>query len=135
MNILLVYTLLLLNIMHDWDIPLISLIIYNSTKKVNLVKTKKKSNSIDYEQIYRIVSIACICFLTYVIVTFFLTMSNFLTVFLLFGSIVFLLFHLWTKSLFYLICSYVACIACMISSIVIYYILPWLGHSPPTTYY
>ena len=86
------------------------------------MKTKKKSNTINYEQIYRTCAIASICFLSYIIISFFLSVSNFICVFLLFSSIIFLLMHLFFKINFYLVTSFVCCILCILANIFFIYI-------------
>ena len=86
------------------------------------MKIKKKSHAINYERIYQACAIAAICFLSYVIIAFFLSMSHFISVFLLFASIIFLILHLLFKLNPYLIASFACCILCLISNIYFIYL-------------
>lgn len=86
------------------------------------MSTKKKSHAINYERIYQVCAIAAICFLSYVIIAFFLSMSHFLSVFLLFSSIIFLVLHLIFRVNPFLVTSFICCILCLLSNIYFIYI-------------
>jgi hypothetical protein len=75
---------------------------------------RKKSNTLDYYQIYRVLLLACIGFLLFISINFFLFIANYISVVLLMLSIMFLCFHFYNKKLNMLIFSFIFCILSLV---------------------
>ncbi len=77
------------------------------------MKFSRKSNAINYEAIYQLLTIICIGYFILVYMDFFLLFSQTLTVGLLFLSIGLLGMHFVLKSNLVLLLSFLSCLACI----------------------
>jgi len=86
------------------------------------MKNKTKSNTIDYRQIYRTLLLAFTSALLYIALNFFLPIANYLSIFLLFLSLVSLAVHFYSKKLSALIFSLILCVLSLILVIAFLYL-------------
>ncbi|WP_070000717.1 hypothetical protein [Cellulosilyticum sp. I15G10I2] len=75
---------------------------------------KNKSNALNYHQIYRILLLSFIAFFLFILINFFLPVANYISVYLLFLSLIFLGIHFYTKKFGSLITSLVLCICSLV---------------------
>lgn len=86
------------------------------------MKSKTKSNALDYGQIYRSLLLAFTIFLLFIALNFFLPIANYISIFLLFLSLVFLAIHFYNKKLNYLMASFILCSLSLILVVAFLYI-------------
>ncbi len=77
------------------------------------MKSSTKSNSIDYNSIYKFLFTICIAYFLFVYFDFFLLYGNLLSVGLMFLGIIFLLLNLVLKRDFLLFLSFISCAGCI----------------------
>jgi hypothetical protein len=81
------------------------------------MKNKNTSSIINYSQIYRTLWLSFTGVLLFISLDFFLPVANYISLFLLFLSLIFLAIHFYTNKLYCLVASFTLC-ACSIIVII-----------------